>query len=124
MSTSSLTPCVIPSRSISIEAFAALATASVIGAAWWMGSLGANRQEQPMDCPARAHLSSAQVEHAIGRVREADRRARYASMAGSGYTAAKIGLPRSSPEYRLAQEATEDLAFARRDLAQLCGVER
>ncbi|OYX32699.1 MAG: hypothetical protein B7Y99_08165 [Caulobacterales bacterium 32-69-10] len=125
MSTPSLTPTAARSPAFSIEIFTALTSASVIGLAWWMGSLGANRQDQAAAaCPAGAQVNSAQVKEAVGRVRDAERRARYTALSGSGYAAAKVGLPRNSPEYRLAQEAAQDLAFARQDLARLCGADR
>lgn len=124
MSTSSLTPSLAPSRPFSVEIFAALTSASVIGLAWWMGSLGQSRQDQTEACSAEPRVNSAQVEHAATRVREAERRARYTALSGSGYAAAKVGLPKSSPEAQLAREAAQELAVARQDLAQLCGAAR
>jgi hypothetical protein len=106
-------------RPISIEAFAALTTASVIGMAWWMGSLAQAREPA---CQPRGRVTSAQVEAASERVREAARRAAYTRIAGSGYAAAKAGLARSSPEFRLAQAAASELASARTSLERLCAV--
>jgi hypothetical protein len=123
MSTSTLTHTATPSRPFSIEIFAALTSASVIGLAWWMGNMGDMRADRAPACPAKGQVTSAQVEDASRRVAEAERRARYTAMGGSGYVAAKVGLPSSSPERRLAREAAEDLAFARQDLAELCGAQ-
>lgn len=107
------------SRPISIEAFAALTTASVIGMAWWMGGLASARAPA---CTPRGQVTSAQVEAASSRLRDAARRAAYTQISGSGYAAAKAGLPKSSAEYRLAQSAAAELAAARTGLERLCAV--
>lgn len=123
MSTSCLTQTATPSRPFSIEIFAALTSASVIGLAWWMGNMGDARHDRADACPAKGQVTSAQVQEASRRLREAERRAQYTALGGSAYVAAKVGLPAGSPERVLAREAAEDLAFARRDLARLCGAQ-
>lgn len=102
------------------ESFAVLATAAGVGLIWWMGGVQAGLRVQPAKCRPADRVTSAQVDEAIERVRAASTRARYTAITGSEYAAAKIGLPLSSPEHRLAQTAAEDLAAARQELALLC----
>lgn len=117
------TPAVTASRSrfLRLEDFAALATVSAIGLAWWMGEAGMPRESRSA-CPSGDRVNSAHADEAAGRVRAAVQKAGYTAMGGSPYVAAKLGLPHGSPEHRLAQAAAAELAAARQDLARACAL--